>query len=197
MKTRLLFYVLIFFGILNINSQTETHQINWTFGSNGASASKTIEIGDTIEWIWGDSGFHTVTNKAGSTETFNSGNENGSGNIYSYTFTSTGSNDYQCNLHPLSMFGTITVVAEGSLGTEDFTINTFSIFPNPAISYISLKLPLSLKHASIKIFNILGEQVYSDNITKTHIDISTLSKSLYFVKISSKGVIHTKRFIKQ
>lgn len=197
MKTTVLFYSLIFFGMLNINSQTQTHQINWTFGVNGASASKTIEEGDTIEWVWGDSGFHTVTNKAGSTESFDSGNKNGLGYTYSYTFTSVGTNDYQCDLHAMSMFGTITVVAEGTLSLDDFSINNFSIAPNPSRSSIKLNFPSSVKEASMEIYNVLGKQIYtSNNINDSEIDVSKWDTGIYIIKVSSLGNAKTKRFVK-
>jgi plastocyanin len=197
MKTTVLFYSLMLFTLLNVNSQTQTYQINWTFGVNGASASKTIEEGDTIEWVWADSGFHTVTSKAGSTESFDSGNQNGLGNVFSYTFTSVGTNDYQCDWHPLSMYGTITVVAEGTLGLDDFAIDNFSISPNPSRSSIKLNFPNSVKEASMKIYNVLGKQVYnSNNMDNTEIDVSKWDTGLYIIKVSSLGSTNSKKFVK-
>lgn len=197
MKTTVLFYSLIFFAILNINSQTQTYQINWTFGVNGASASKTIEEGDTVEWVWGDSGYHTVTTKAGSTESFDSGNQNGLGNVFSYTFTLVGTNDYQCDLHPLSMYGTITVVAEGTLGLNEFVLNSFSITPNPSRSSIKVNFPDSVKEASTEIYNVLGKQIFnSNNVNDSEIDISKWDTGIYIIKVSSLGNTSSKKFVK-
>ena len=68
-------------------------------------SSITINVGDTIIWTNQESSMpHTVTANDGS---FNSGNM-GSGDTFSFTFTSAGTFDYYCAYHS-SMTGTVTV----------------------------------------------------------------------------------------
>lgn len=85
-----------------------THNLNWYMGISTTDASLTIDEGDTVIWTFTDAS-HSVTNDAGSTETFDSGTL-AVGSTYQYTFTSVGTNPYHCNLHP-SMMGVITVNA--------------------------------------------------------------------------------------
>lgn len=198
MKTKLFFYSLICFAVMHLNAQ-QTHQLNWGVGINDTAASLTIEVGDTVEWEWIDAGSHNVVRTGGtSSETFNSGNtQSGIGTTFSHTFTEIGTNDYHCVPHQNSMFGTITVVADGTLSTNDFDIKDFSISPNPAKSYISLKLPQEKSLASVQIIDLLGKLVYSNNTLENRINISSLSRGVYLVKISTDNSNQTKRFIKQ
>ena len=66
--------------------------------------SITIKKGDSVLWTNRDSATHTITGDAGGP---NSSNLNKDG-LFSYTFTSTGTFNYHCALHP-SMTGTVTV----------------------------------------------------------------------------------------
>ena len=62
---------------LSLSAQVETITIDWSFnsipGASGdANSSRTIEVGDTVQWNWYASGSHNVVSSSGSTETFNS-----------------------------------------------------------------------------------------------------------------------------
>ena len=64
--------------------------------------------------------------------------------------------------------------------TESQSISNFSIFPNPSKEIINIESQNPIK--SIKIFNELTQQVIS-NFNQNTIDISNLSKGVYFIKI--------------
>lgn len=87
------------------------------------------------------------------------------------------------------------------LGIKDFENNLkFTISPNPTTSILTLKLSANLIDGNIKIFDILGKQVitkeiYSNNLVQ--INVSSLSKGMYLVKVSSEKNTQTKRFIKE
>jgi surface protein len=100
--------IIVFFSSSIAIGQT-TYQLEWGFNINGVDASLTIEPGDTVEWIWIDTGQHNVVNTANAVETFDSGLLQGVGTIFSHTFTEIGVNDYHCTPHNDNMFGTITV----------------------------------------------------------------------------------------
>ncbi|WP_121667090.1 cupredoxin domain-containing protein [Mesonia aquimarina] len=108
MKKITLFSFLLLSNI--IFSQT-TYNLDWEIGMNGANASLTIDVGDTVIWTWTDSSPHSVRTLPESQETFDSGISSGVGTTFSFTFTEAGINDYQCGVHTTSMFGTITVVS--------------------------------------------------------------------------------------
>ena len=64
----------------------------------------TVKVGTTVTWTNKDSVDHTITSD---TNVFDSGNM-GSGDTFSYTFTTAGTFVYHCTVHP-SMIGTIIV----------------------------------------------------------------------------------------
>ena len=200
MKTKLLFFSLIVFGIVSVHAQV-THDLNWQIGSLSPATDLTIDVGDTVRWTWTDALPHTVQNDGGSTEIFNSGTITGNGLIYSYTFTLEGTNPYFCGIHGAgSMSGTITV--DAVLGIEDFKNNlSFTISPNPTTTILNIQLSKSLTNGNIKVFDILGKQILTEELSPnnlTQINVSNLSKGMYLVKVSSEGNnTETRRFIKQ
>jgi plastocyanin len=68
-------------------------------------ASVTIRTGGTVTWTWRSSNLHTVTSNTGA---FDSGTPQSSG-TFSHTFATAGSYPYHCEVHGLSMSGTVTV----------------------------------------------------------------------------------------
>jgi len=96
-----------------LTAQT-THYINWDF-SVGSNATITIDEGDMIEWIHTDPGMpHDVTSSDPNAPIGFGSAIMEFGNTYSFTFNSPVVFDYQCSLHPGSMFGTITVLGAGA-----------------------------------------------------------------------------------
>ena len=196
MKIRLL--IVMLFGVLIASAQT-TFDLNW-FTGIGSSVDLTIDVGDTVRWTWTDALTHTVSSDGGSTETFNSGNITGVNQTYSWTFVSQGSNDYLCQIHGAgSMSGTITV--NPPLGIDDVLLKNFRMSPNPARSTLQLQIPDGLDNIKVKVYDILGKQVYTSRIYNvvmdSKIDISKWNVGIYFVKVSSDNGTKTKRFIKQ
>jgi hypothetical protein len=85
---------------------------------------------------------------------------------------------------------------DSGLSTEKFSISKFSIFPNPSNSEIKLQLPTSVTNASVKVFNILGKEVYSSSTYEAPINIANWQNGIYLVQVSDKENTKTKRFIK-
>lgn len=192
MKTILLFIfsVTSFF----ISAQT-TFDLDWEIGVNGPDASFTIETGDTMRWTWADANPHSVTSLAGSTETFDSGLISGQGTQFSYTFLLEGTNDYQCDAHPGTMFGTITV--EESLSIEDKFIKNLSFYPNP----VEDKLTITSLHPfdTYEIYDLNGKRVImgdSDGFF-TDLNLSFLSKGIYLALVKSGELQSTLKLIKK
>ncbi len=67
-----------------------------------------------------------------------------------------------------------------------------SIFPNPANNEITISV--TFKAAEYKILDVLGKEVISSNNNK--IDISTLPKGTYFIRVTGDDNILTTSFIK-
>lgn len=84
--------------------------------------------------------------------------------------------------------------ATAGLNTSDF--NNFKIYPNPTNGnkiYFNLT-----KDVKVSIYNLLGKLIQKENVNanSNSIDISTLSKGMYIIKINSKNQFITKKIIK-
>ncbi len=75
----------------------------------------------------------------------------------------------------------------------------FSVYPNPAKEnlYIKLNNDLLALQTSIKITNLLGENIISEIITSNNFTINTnnLKGGVYFVTIENKDVKSTQKII--
>lgn len=78
------------------------------------------------------------------------------------------------------------------LSTERFNNFEFSMFPNPVNDILTINTKETLR--KVEIFNLLGKKVLSS--TKNSVDVSSLSKSVYLVKLSSDKGVSTKKLIK-
>lgn len=174
----------------------QTFDLDWAIGINGAAASLTIETGDTVRWTWDDGAPHTVTNISGqSVENFDSGTLTGAGEIFEFTFTTVGTNDYRCEIHPATMFGTITV--EPILAVEDkFAIN-INWFPNPVQDRLNITSLFELD--SYSVYSVTGKKLMQgkDAGNILELDMSSLPGGIYFVGLTSGNSDTTLRVVKQ
>jgi plastocyanin len=181
-----------------VNTETIDWGIDSTPSETGnRNASRTIEVGDTVTWNWYAGGTHNVKSNASATETFES-DYFGNGGTFSYTFTSEGSNEYVCSPHPNTMFGTITVVAEGALSTSEARRLNFEMFPNPASDKVSIQLPSGAENATVEFYDSLGRLALSKKVTRINnkMDVNALSKGIYILKVFTADQIGSQKFIK-
>ena len=72
-----------------------------------------------------------------------------------------------------------------NLGTvlisNEYVLSQFSIYPNPAVNTLHIKLSTSLKLKKATLYNVLGQLVKEQTIEL--IDVSKLSKGLYYVQV--------------
>jgi hypothetical protein len=81
-----------------------------------------------------------------------------------------------------------------TLSTEGNSIESLSIFPNPANDFIYIETESTPKRTVI--YTMLGTEVLKT--TTKRIDVSSLSQGMYTVQIETqKGAIITKNIIKQ
>jgi len=195
MKTKVLF-LLVTFMAFSLNAQT-THDLNWQIGSLPPASNLTIETGDTVRWTWTDAVPHTVQNGAGSTETFNSGVITGNGMTYSYTFTLEGTNPYFCGVHGAgNMSGTITVLP--GLSVDEFSKNTFALMPNPATETLTIQFAQYQESGNIRVFDMVGKQLINHNAISfetIELNVTSLNKGMYLVRIDLGDSVQTKRVI--
>jgi hypothetical protein len=80
--------------------------------------------------------------------------------------------------------------------TEENLTERISIFPNPINAFFTIKAEnLQIQH--LKIFSVLGQQVYENNEIQanTSIDIAHLPKAIYVLKIATERGIIAKKLV--
>lgn len=78
--------------------------------------------------------------------------------------------------------------------TKNLNAFEFSMYPNPVINELIIKTQESLK--KVEIYNLLGKKVLiSENVTNS-IDVSSLSSSIYLVKLTSDKGVSIKKLVK-
>jgi plastocyanin len=197
-----LLFILFLMLSLNLAAQTtQTVTIDWSFNSTpsadgNANASRTIEVGDTVTWNWYANGSHNVKSALSATESFESPYF-GNGGTFSYTFTSVGTSDYVCTPHA-NMFGTINVVAEGVLSISEAQRLNFETFPNPASNSVTVQLPSGTEEATVQFYDYLGRLALSKKVTsaKNILEVNSLSKGVYILKVVTEDKIGSQKFIK-
>ena len=87
--------------------------------------------------------------------------------------------------------------------SEDLNQIYIYIYPNPSLSEISITIQKQIKQVSFIINNVLGQTVFiknennlSSNYTET-IDLSFLSKGIYFLDINIDGERTVKKIVKE
>ncbi len=186
--------LLLCFITMNILTAQNVVEIAWGQGINESVASPTIEVGDTVLWIWADASQKSVASLSNGTETFDSGTLKGVNNDFSYTFSKTGVTEYQNDSDP-SMHGKVTVV--GKLSIEEKFVKNLNFYPNPVKN--ELTISSIFKIDSYQIYNVLGTLVTEGKGTSniTQVDMSRLNSGLYFVKVTSRNMQTTLKIAKR
>jgi uncharacterized protein (TIGR02145 family) len=107
------------------------------------------------------------------------------GNYREYVFTS-GDFYYKVNGNSVRLVKDAT-----SLSTTDFS-NSIIIYPNPVKNILTID---GLVVQDVVIYSVLGKEVLKISNLNT-IDVSSLSKGVYFIKVSDGINASTKKFIK-
>ena len=205
--TKKLLFITLFFTSFSMVAQTNNITIQWKrnsipTASGDAKSSRTIEVGDTVNWQWTGDGNHNVKSKEGSNESFESSYSSTNGFTFSKTFTSIGTNSYVCTPHLGDMFGTITVVAEGTLSIDTFdALGTINMYPNPTNANLTIDFQIQdIEKLNVKVFNLLGKEMLTKQISKNDasVKVSNLNDGIYIVRITSLNGQNsiTKRFVK-
>jgi hypothetical protein len=91
----------------------------------------------------------------------------------------------------IEFFITVLPVEDCTASVTDPSLLNFLIYPNPTIEYLNIDCS-SLE--SVSVYNILGKELIKDNSNR--INVSSLSKGVYFIKVSDGINSSTKKFIK-
>ena len=109
-------------------------------------------------------------------------------------------NSQDCDLNGSSGWckdETVIYSEDCNLGIEDVLQKQISLYPNPAKDVLYLYNESISEISTIKVYDILGEQVLQKNNPINQIDISNLATGLLFVQIETDKGLVIKKIIKQ
>ena len=103
------------------------------------------------------------------------------------TMTATSGTSVNCNFN---------LVVQSSLGVNDEVKNRFSIYPNPASTFITIKGE-NFENEEIEIYNMIGQKVTDKNLitNESTVDISNLANGVYVIYFVNAKASH--KFVKQ
>ncbi|MFL9842840.1 S8 family serine peptidase [Flavobacterium rhizosphaerae] len=83
-------------------------------------------------------------------------------------------------------YSLIVTNASEILGVDANTVNLFSVWPNPAGSFINISLNNSAENSKVAVYDVQGRNVLSADIsgTQTTLNTSNLTSGVYMVKVS-------------
>jgi plastocyanin len=108
--------------------------------ATSGTATTTITAGDTVMWAWTGAAQHTVTSDAPGTE-LDSGAPQAAG-TYVHAFSTVGTFQYHCEVHPTQMTGTVVVQAAAA-PTSTSQPAASSTPVTPTVTPISTGTPIS------------------------------------------------------
>jgi hypothetical protein len=99
--------------------------------------------------------------------------------------------------NPAIITNTFNTQFVNTLANEDFVFGNFSYYPNPVKNVLTVTNDSVIEEISIT--SILGQQILVKKVNslQAEIDISSLSKGVYFVKTSSEGLEKTVKILKE
>ncbi|WP_397445243.1 DM13 domain-containing protein [Polaribacter sp. R77954] len=97
----------------------------------------------------------------------------------------------------LGKFESFTSNTCSVLDLDAFIIDAISVYPNPAKNQIQIS-NIDAVSAEIRIFNVLGKQVFHQSKIKNNpIDVSLFDKGIFLVKINVDGKSKTQKLVIQ
>jgi hypothetical protein len=112
---------------------------------------------------------------------------------YEWTITST-----NCLGQAVSSTFSFTTQSDPTLDVASFDTKSFTIYPNPTADV--LKIQSNEVVNSVAVYNLLGKQVMllkGDQISNNSLNVSNLTKGVYFITIEANGKNEKLKFIKQ
>jgi hypothetical protein len=93
-------------------------------------------------------------------------------------------------------YDNISLIEKATASTKDVFAANFSVFPNPANDVLNISSVKTIEKA--EIYNLIGKKVISTTrLTNNSINISSLAKGVYILKLVSGDVVGTRKIIKE
>ena len=94
-------------------------------------------------------------------------------------------------------YDNISLQEAAPLSVDDFSASNVKVYPNPANNFINIESNV-MEITEVALYDILGKKVLSQNkLVNNRLDISSLTKGVYFMKISANENSITKKIIKK
>jgi len=170
----------------------KTTGVLWAWGNNSSgqvgdgtttNRSAPVQIGTDTNWLQGYARgqLSTVLKTDGSLSAWG---YNASGQLGNGTTTN--------NSAPAAVACPVT------LSSEDFSeVSMFSVYPNPANDFISIKNDQNLPIDFISIIDLTGKKVFEQKENTGSINVQQLESGLYIIQITSEGKNYQNKFIKR
>lgn len=115
---------------------------------------------------------------------------------YSKSFAEVKTNKVRLNINStasgIARFYEIEVYGRiATLGTNDFSLNKFNIYPNPTSNILNISGDITIEN--LQIFDVSCKQLISKKDSNS-VDVSSLPIGIYFMKLNNKETV---KFIKQ
>ena len=84
-----------------------------------------------------------------------------------------------------------------TLANQDFDMTQFTYYPNPVIDLLNISYSQDM--TSVKVFNMIGQQLMSKQINSNtaQIDMSRYANGAYFIQVTTENAMKTVRVIKK
>ncbi|OHX64880.1 T9SS type A sorting domain-containing protein [Flammeovirga pacifica] len=89
----------------------------------------------------------------------------------------------------------ILVVSTDPTSVEEFDQNKLLVYPNPAVNNLNVSFTEQENIVGISIFNLEGKMVLNTN--QNQVNVSTLARGVYLLKIQTSNGVYSSRFIKE
>lgn len=91
--------------------------------------------------------------------------------------------------------GFVEVTKEGVASVDSFFSSQVSVYPNPANEFVKISSSVDINR--VEIYNLIGKKVISTSkITNNNLDVSSLSKGVYLMKLTSGESVASRKLIK-
>ena len=90
----------------------------------------------------------------------------------------------------------VTVTSKSTVLSTGRNNTSLTIKPNPAVDYLDLNYPTTFNGVSFKMIDLHGKVVFSGILDKpTKLDVSSLNRGLYLLKVGQKGEFPIQKII--
>lgn len=177
--------------------KTTNGGVSWTYQTSGTSVYlQYVDFYDQLNGLAvGSSGTVIHTKDGGNTWSLDTTGISASASLYSCILLSpttaivAGTNG--------TMYKTTSLIGD----VEQFSLNNdFTVFPNPATNMITIDISNNHQSAfKVSFYNIQGKLLIEQNILQamTEIDISSLARGVYYIRVEDEDRISIKKFIKE